>query len=197
MSEVQVDEGRKYRDVVRYAGDCVFIPQRPGRYVASYGPSVGEPRPSHTAPPSLSIEHLYISGSYFLATPIDECFRYDWHLQGAAASPPEPRNDVHRVVDDAESVAREIVGRLLDDWLAASAHQGSMRRAARHPDFQLLEKLGPLAVEMILERLEHESHPLWIWALGELTGTDPAFGTTTVADAAKAWLEWARARNVA
>ena len=99
-------------------------------------------------------------------------------------------------VEDAEPELRQVVGRVLDEWLAASAHQASMRQAPEHPHFQLIRKMGPLAIEMIVERLAVDPNPLWIWSLGELTGEDPAEGASTIQEAGQAWLDWAHRRSL-
>jgi hypothetical protein len=84
---------------------------------------------------------------------------------------------------------------LLDDWKQLAAHQSSIFRATKHPIYRLILQAKDDAVPELLKRLEQEASPLWIWALGDVTGQDPAVGTTTVDDAAQAWLSWGRTQT--
>lgn len=97
---------------------------------------------------------------------------------------------------DVEPALRRAVDNIIDAWFDASAHQATMRRAAKHPNFGLLRNTGNLAVEQLVRRLRRDPNALWVWALGELTGDDPAQGTDTVRDAAQAWIAWADVRGL-
>lgn len=91
---------------------------------------------------------------------------------------------------------RDLVDGVLDIWRDASDHQSSMRQAAKHPAFALLAKAPSIAIELIVSRLRESPNPLWVWALGELTGEDPASGTDSLGEAASAWVAWADRRGL-
>lgn len=97
---------------------------------------------------------------------------------------------------DVEPGLRRAIDNIIDAWFDASAHQATMRRAAKHPNFRLLRNTGNLAIEQVVERLRRDPNALWVWALGELTGDDPARGTETVSEAAQAWIAWADVRGL-
>lgn len=92
---------------------------------------------------------------------------------------------------------RAVLAAALDIWFTSSAHQSSMRQAARHPVFGLLAAAPSTATELIVARLRADSNPLWVWALGELTGDDPAVGSDSICEASRAWIEWADTRGLA
>jgi hypothetical protein len=96
---------------------------------------------------------------------------------------------------DARDHVVAVLDVLLDEWDAASAHESSIRRATRHPIYRLVLQAGEAAVPQLLARLERDANPLWIWALGDVTGEDPAAGTMSVDDAAREWLRWGAAQS--
>jgi hypothetical protein len=93
-------------------------------------------------------------------------------------------------LEDAQEQVATVLDVLLDAWEAATAHQSSIRRATEHSFYRMILRAGDRAVPYLLDRLEREANPLWIWALGDISGEDPAAGTTSVDDAADAWLRW-------
>jgi len=82
--------------------------------------------------------------------------------------------------------------RLASTWERETALESFITRAAVHPAYQQIIGLGPVAVPLILARLEQESKP-WFWALTAITGKNPAEGTETVDEATRLWLDWGRA----
>lgn len=99
-------------------------------------------------------------------------------------------------VDQVAPMLERVVDELLNIWMGVSAHQSSIRRTSQHPSFELLRKTSKLAIERIVPRLRRDPNPLWIWALGELSGEDPAKGVDTPREAARAWVEWADERGL-
>lgn len=93
-------------------------------------------------------------------------------------------------LEDAQEQVATVLDVLLDAWDTATAHQSSIRRATEHPFYRMILRAGDRAVPYLLDRLKREANPLWIWALGDISGEDPAAGTTSVDDAADAWLRW-------
>jgi hypothetical protein len=166
------------------APQCDVVTLRPGRFVTSYG---GFTDYYDTEPMLIGPVHRHSgTGKMFMVG--------DWLLGTAATD--EPAVEVLDPAEDAEARLRDICSLSLDTWMKVGAHQSSMRRAGSHPIFEIIRLMKPVAVDMIVERLRQEPNPLWIWALGELTGEDPARGTTTIPDAAEAWLMWGRARDI-
>jgi hypothetical protein len=170
------------------AVQCELTPIRSGRFVsAAYGIWPGT---SQLDPDTVLIEHLHSPN--FDAT--DDFTMAHWLIGETAtrfpaqAPAPAPK--------DVEAELRDLCAQVLDAWSMVGAHQASMRRAGAHPIFQIIRQIAPIAVEMMIERLRGEPNPLWIWALGELTGEDPARGLTTIPDAAAAWVLWADARSL-
>jgi hypothetical protein len=161
-----------------------FVAMRPGRFVTSYDRWVGAQT---------------VDAAFFLmpvAHPPEATRTFavaDWLLEETYPSGVTATEAVDPF-EAARLQLRDLCARFLDEWLTATAHQASMRRAAKHPYFQLVREMRPIAVEMIIERLRDAPNPLWVWALGELTGEDPARGTDTIPDATDAWLHWADQR---
>lgn len=189
MTEVEV--GSDVSGRVRFYD---FPSMRSGRLV------MGDTRRLHFIPDRLKQSRDLGIAARLLMVPVGS---YD-HVRAPAARVPQREaidSKVSRAVTrgfthEVELILRHALGTVLDDWFAAGAHQASMRQAAKHSSFALLRKANPLAVEMLVERLRRDPNPLWVWALGELTGEDPAAGAETVADATRAWTEWADERGV-
>jgi hypothetical protein len=64
-----------------------------------------------------------------------------------------------------------------------------------HPAYQRIIGLGPAAVPLLLRELEHRPDH-WFWALKSITGQDPAEGTDSIGEAARAWMKWGRQAGV-
>lgn len=99
-------------------------------------------------------------------------------------------------VDETQEQVATILDLLLDAWEGATAHQSSIRRATEHPFYKLILRADEQAIPHLLDRLARDPNPLWIWALGDLSGEDPAAGSTTVDEAADAWLRWGAERTL-
>jgi len=201
MTDIQVVPESSPREApsLRYYD---YHPMRAGRMVASFGPRSLRTEEWTSTPAWDETSFALVprttgSISAPIATRAFERF-YEWLLNVIIADRSWPQATASRAVaQDVEPELRHLVDLILDDWASASRHQASMRRAAKHRDFQLLRRLGPLAVDAIAERNKSDASPLWVWALGELTGEDPAEGATTVPEAAQAWARWADTRSFA
>lgn len=90
---------------------------------------------------------------------------------------------------------RETFEKLAAEWEAETVMLSSVTRASMHPAYQRIIGLGRQGLPLLLERLEAEPDH-WFWALTAITGEDPAEGTTTVEDAARAWVEWGRSQGL-
>jgi hypothetical protein len=64
-----------------------------------------------------------------------------------------------------------------------------------HPAFQAIIALGPAVVPLMLRDLEQEPR-LWVWALPQITGTNPAPGECKVSELSRIWVNWGRERGL-
>lgn len=188
MADLRIREAPRSTPALRYYD---FAPIRSGRLVMGHKASgtwkiIPSEWPVEVPDPYLDIEAEHrgplgaLADRLIVSKPIA---RLDYLRVGDQPEEMEPA--VHQLVDD-----------LVDSWFQAGAHQASVRRAAKHPSFGLLRRLGTVAIERIVHRLRRDPNPMWIWALGELTGQDPASGAETVPAATQAWLAWADERGL-
>lgn len=85
--------------------------------------------------------------------------------------------------------------RCAEDWREATMFSSSVLDIVMHPAYQRIIGLGPRALPHILRELK-ETTDHWFWALRAITGIDAAEGTTTLQDAARAWLAWGHHRGL-
>jgi hypothetical protein len=83
--------------------------------------------------------------------------------------------------------------RLEAAWQDDTAHLSSYTAIVEHPAFQEIIKMGPAVVPLMLCDLE-ERPRLWVWALPEITGTNPVPESDggKIAKTSEAWLRWAK-----
>jgi hypothetical protein len=86
---------------------------------------------------------------------------------------------------------------LAADWKARSRHMSNVAQMAMLRPYQQIIGLGPAAVPLLLGELAREPDQ-WFWALEAITGEDPVPDEAAgrVAEMARAWLEWGRARGL-
>jgi hypothetical protein len=138
---------------------------------------------------------LWGSGAVFAPNKI---FAYDTPHESQPheallSSPPQSQSEG---VEEVAPALVDAVDQVIDIWFEAAAHQATMRRAAKHPAFELLRRTGCIAIERLVHHLRMDPNPLWVWALGELTEADPAEGMETIPEAVQAWLTWADERGL-
>jgi hypothetical protein len=78
-------------------------------------------------------------------------------------------------------------------WTAATGYLSSYTEIVNHPAFREIIRLGEAVVPLMLRDLE-ERPRLWVWALPEITGTDPvpAGQGGNIGKMTEAWLHWGR-----
>jgi hypothetical protein len=86
--------------------------------------------------------------------------------------------------------------RLEATWMAEVGHHSSTTKLVNHPAFREIVGMGPAVVPFLLRDLE-EKPRLWVWALPEITKTDPvpASDRGNIAKMSEAWLHWAQANG--
>lgn len=100
-----------------------------------------------------------------------------------------PAEVPERLVYWVDRFAAEAVA---DAWERDNVHRSALGRAARHPAFRRLRKLGGSSIALALRRLTGSHRPLWLLFLSSTVSDRPAAGTETVEDAAQAWRRWGR-----
>jgi hypothetical protein len=83
--------------------------------------------------------------------------------------------------------------RLEQAWKARTAFLSSDADIVNDSAFQEIIRLGDAVVPLMLRDLQ-ERPRLWVWALPEITGTDPvaAADRGNIARMTEAWLAWGR-----
>lgn len=83
--------------------------------------------------------------------------------------------------------------RLETKWLAEAGCSSSSTLLRSHPAFLEIISLGDAVVPFMLTDLQ-ERPRLWVWALPQITGTDPvpAEDRGNIAKMSAAWLRWGR-----
>jgi hypothetical protein len=84
---------------------------------------------------------------------------------------------------------------LAEAWRRETRFLSFMEQRAMHPAYQRIIGMGWVAVPMILSELQQQPEH-WLWALKAITGEEPASGSTSVKEAAEAWLRWGRERGL-
>ncbi len=86
--------------------------------------------------------------------------------------------------------------RLEQTWKADTAFLSSDEEIVSHPAFQEIIRMGDAVVPLLLRDLQ-ERPRLWVWALPQITGTDPvpAADRGNIAKMSAAWLSWGKARG--
>ncbi|HEY5198306.1 MAG TPA: hypothetical protein VIJ51_14900 [Solirubrobacteraceae bacterium] len=117
-------------------------------------------------------------------------------LAWAAVAPPR-LHALHGAIAAAdETDLRASFQRLADQRADETWAYSFVERKAMNRAYQRTIALGPRAVPLILERLVEQGPDHWYWALEMLTGSNPAEGAETMADAAERWLAWGRHRGL-
>src|SRR5262245_41085725 len=83
--------------------------------------------------------------------------------------------------------------RLEQVWKAQTAFLSSDADIVGHPAFQEIIRLGDAVVPLMLRDLQ-ERPRLWVWALPEITRSDPvaAADRGNIAKMTEAWLAWGK-----
>ena len=83
--------------------------------------------------------------------------------------------------------------KLANQWEHETAILSNSSKAAEHPAYQEIIKMGQPAVPLILKRMESRSGH-WFEALRQITGEDPVDHKDrgNVAAMQKSWLEWGK-----
>lgn len=83
--------------------------------------------------------------------------------------------------------------RLEAKWMNETGHLSSYTAIISHAAFREIVSMGEAAVPLMLRDLK-ERPRLWVWALPEITGTDPVSPDDAgkVAKMTAAWLQWGR-----
>jgi hypothetical protein len=84
---------------------------------------------------------------------------------------------------------------LAETWRRETGSMSFLQQRLLHPAYQRIVGMGWPAVPLILAELERGPDH-WLWALQAITGEEPARGSSSFADAVRAWLEWGRKRGL-
>lgn len=113
----------------------------------------------------------------------------------------EQKKELRRAIEEklkSERTQREIgdkFNRLASQWLRETEYISSIKKACMHPAYQRIIGMGPDALPYLLRELE--SNPdHWFWALEAIAEDDPAQSEDTFDGAARAWLNWGRAKRL-
>jgi hypothetical protein len=108
------------------------------------------------------------------------------------AAVPQPRPPAVPPTETAEERFR----RLEAVWTAETGFLSSYTDIVEHPAFREIIGLGEVVVPLMLRDLE-ERPRLWVWALPEITGTNPVppEDAGNIARMSDAWLRWGRERG--
>jgi|GEM_PF-2069642 len=112
--------------------------------------------------------------------------------------------DLDQTVKDCndwlDGTCREAVGRvqeftkLVEQWQQDTMFISSVTQMAIHPSYQRIIGMGSPAIPLILKELQ-KSPSYWFWALGAITGENPAENASTFDEGVEAWLNWGRAKG--
>ena len=96
-----------------------------------------------------------------------------------------------------QSEALRFFDSLADQWRNETAHLSSLTKKITHPAYLRIISLGPSALPLILNRLQHEPG-YWFTALRALSGQDPVMPAEqgNFRAARDAWLRWGRSRGL-
>ena len=85
---------------------------------------------------------------------------------------------------------------LADTWQKETVHLSSSSQMAMHPAYQQIIGMGPDAIPLLLEELQHKPGH-WSWALRAITGVDPVKEEHRgkLALIAHDWIEWGKANG--
>jgi hypothetical protein len=87
----------------------------------------------------------------------------------------------------------ERLRRLEAVWTAETGYLSSYTEIVKHPAFQEIVRMGKAIVPLMLRDLETRPR-LWVWALPQITGTNPvpASDAGNIAKMSEAWIRWGR-----
>jgi hypothetical protein len=90
----------------------------------------------------------------------------------------------------------ERLRRLEATWSAETGYLSSYTDIVEHPAFRDIIALGEAVVPLMLRDLEARPR-LWVWALPEITRTDPVppGAAGNIAQMGEAWLRWGKANG--
>ena len=82
-------------------------------------------------------------------------------------------------------------------WRQETAYQSSSTRIKSHPAFRAVVRMGEAVVPLLLRDLQ-TSASLWVWALLEITGENPASPEDggNIAKMTEAWLRWGKNKGL-
>jgi hypothetical protein len=103
---------------------------------------------------------------------------------------------VEQTAETPKETVEERFRRLQKTWIAEVGHFSSSSVLRRHPAFQEILTLGEAVVPLMLQDLEKEPR-LWVWALPQITGTDPVPEPDrgNITKMSEAWLRWGKAKG--
>lgn len=83
--------------------------------------------------------------------------------------------------------------RLKKEWEDNTAHLSSVTESAKHPAYQQIIGMGPVAIPLILEEMRRKAGH-WFWALKAITGEDPILPEQRgrIKQMTEAWLQWGK-----
>ena len=78
-------------------------------------------------------------------------------------------------------------------WTAETGYLSDPNEIVNHPAFQEIIRLGDAVVPFMMRDLE-ERPRLWVWALPDITGADPAPAADrgNIRKMTEAWLRWGK-----
>ncbi len=82
-------------------------------------------------------------------------------------------------------------------WRKETAYQSSSTKIKSHPAFREVVAMGEVVVPLLLRDLQSNAS-LWVWALPEITGEDPAppEDRGNIARMTEAWLRWGKDKGL-
>ncbi len=113
---------------------------------------------------------------------------------------PELRQTAKDCNDWIEGTCRAAVGRLHEftklarEWQQDTMFMSSITQMVIHPSYQRIIGMGQPAVPLILKELQ-QNPSYWFWALGAITGQNPAEKAGTFDEVVEAWLKWGHAKG--
>ena|SRR5438132_249677 len=85
--------------------------------------------------------------------------------------------------------------RLADEWKQDTAKLSMVQKKVLHPSYQQIIGMGKDALPLIFKELEREPDD-WLWALTAITGRDDVAKIgSTLDEATKEWLAWAKSNR--
>ena len=92
---------------------------------------------------------------------------------------------------EASQGLRSAFDSLFEQWSKDTSVTSSATKMVSHWAYQKAVDMGTPVIGFILEKVE-EGRFHWCWALGEITGQDPAKQAESLEAAAKVWTKWGK-----